>query len=183
MRLFKKDPQESMARALYERVVAQAREPVFYRDLGVPDSLDGRFELIMLHAFLVLNRLRRQRAETAGLAQALFDVLFQDMDVSLREMGAGDLGVSHKIKAMVQAFYGRMAAYEAGLQEGEGQDRLEQALARNLYGTVEAPDRQLRVMASYLRREVAELSTQDLSALLEGRIVFGAPPEADGNDD
>ncbi|MEM7221360.1 MAG: ubiquinol-cytochrome C chaperone family protein [Pseudomonadota bacterium] len=176
MRLFKKDPNEAAARALYERAVAQARQPVFYRSLGVPDSLDGRFELIVLHVFLLLHRLRRQRDETAELAQALFDVLFLDMDVSLREMGAGDIGVSHKVKAMVQAFYGRVAAYEAGLQDNA--EALEQALARNLYGTVSAEPWQLEAMAGYLRREVAGLADQDTACALEGRLAFGAAPEA-----
>ncbi len=91
--LFKRDPQEARARALYEGVVAQARQPGFYRDCGVPDSVDGRFELIALHAFLVLHRLKADPTDTAALGQALFDVMFQDMDQSLRELGAGDLGV------------------------------------------------------------------------------------------
>ena len=179
-RFFRRDNHVPAARALYECVVAQAREPVFYRDLGVPDTLDGRFELLVLHVFLVLHRLKRQGQESDVLAQDLFGVLFLDMDVSLREMGAGDLGVSHKIKAMVQGFYGRVAAYEAGLHEG--QDSLEQALGRNLYGTVSAQDNQLRAMADYLRREVAALADQDLDAAFEGRVTFGAPPEADAND-
>ena len=82
--------------------MAQARQPGFYRDCGVPDSVDGRFELIALHTFLVLHRLKADATDTEALGQALFDVMFQDMDQSLRELGAGDLGVGPRVKRMAQ---------------------------------------------------------------------------------
>ena len=97
------------AAGLYGAVVAQARQVVFYRDLGVPDTVDGRFELIVLHMVLLLRRLNREGDDGAALRQALFDVLLDDMDRSLREMGVGDLGVGRRVKAMGKAFYGRDA--------------------------------------------------------------------------
>ena len=100
------------ARLLYAAVVARAREPVFYTRFRVPDSLDGRFDMIALHAFLVLRRLKEEGADGAALGQALFDVIFSDMDRSLREMGAGDLGVGRRVKRMARGFYGRIAAYD-----------------------------------------------------------------------
>ncbi|MGB1548449.1 MAG: ubiquinol-cytochrome C chaperone family protein, partial [Alphaproteobacteria bacterium] len=96
------------ARTLYTQIVAQARRKEFYTAGGVPDTLDGRFEMLALHAFLVLYRLKRLDADE--LAQALFDMMFADMDENLREIGVGDLSVDKRVKRMVSAFYGRVVA-------------------------------------------------------------------------
>ncbi len=162
------------ARALYERAVAQARRPGFYTALGVPDSLDGRYDMVALHVFLLLYRLKREGAAAARLAQCLFDVMFHDMDESLRELGVGDLGVGRRVKAMAKALYGRLAAYEAGLA---GDDRaLAAALARNLFGTTSAREDQLAACCAYLRREAAALGDQPYSELRAGRVRFGTVP-------
>ncbi len=153
---FKRDPWETRARALYERVVAQARQPGFYRDCGVPDSVDGRFELIALHIFLVLRRLKADTGDGGELGQALIDVMFQDMDQSLRELGAGDLGVGPRVKRMAQGLFGRIAAYEDGLCGPPA--NLEAALRRNLYGTVTAEPNQVLAMAGYLRATAEALT-------------------------
>lgn len=173
---FKRNPQETRARVLYEGVVAQARQPGFYRDCGVPDSVDGRFELIALHAFLVLHRLKADPADTEALGQALFDVMFQDMDQSLRELGAGDLGVGPRVKRMAQGLYGRIAAYEAGLSGPAAE--LEAALRRNLFGTVTPEPAQVGAMAAYLR-DAVEALTQWEPAKIEGAgPEYGPPPGA-----
>lgn len=174
-RFFGRDPLEEPARALYAGIIAQARQPAFYGSYGVPDSVDGRFDLIVLHVFLVMNRLKQERERSADLSQALFDLLFLDMDQSLREMGVGDVGVGKRIKTMVQAFYGRISAYESGLNEGE--EALEAALKRNLYGTVEVSPEQLATTTGYIRAAASMLSTQALDGLLRGDLEFGAVPE------
>ncbi len=174
-RLFGRDPLQEPARALYTGVVTQARQPAFYGPYGVPDSVDGRFDLIVLHVFLVMNRLKQEQERTADLSQALFDLLFLDMDQSLREMGVGDVGVGKRIKAMVQAFYGRISAYESGLQEGD--EALKAALKRNLYGTVEASPAQLDAATGYIHAVVARLSGQQIDSLSRGELDFGAVPE------
>lgn len=160
--------------ALYAGIVAQAREPAFFARLGVPDTLDGRFETLALHAFLVLRRLRADRVATAGFAQALFDALFDDLDRSLREMGAGDLSVGRRVKEMAEAFYGRIQAYEQGLAGAEAD--LRSALRRNLYGTVEAREADVAALAAYLRRQGAALAALPVQDLLAGRVRF-APVE------
>ncbi len=165
------------AGAAYAAVVAQARLPAFYRALGVPDTLDGKFELIALHTFLVLRRLKREPAGRA-MSQALTDRLFDDLDRSLREMGAGDLGVGRRVKAMARALYGRIAAYEAELATGGG--GLVAALERNLYGTATPGRPAIEAMATYLRREAAFLAAADVAEIAAGRIAFGPPPEAEG---
>ncbi len=145
------DPAREAARRLYAAAVAQARRPEFYAGLGVPDSLDGRFELVALHIFLVLRRLK-SHGDAGATGQELVDLFVADMDASLREMGAGDLGVGRRVKAMVQALYGRIAAYEAGLAGPH--EGLEAALRRNLFGTAPEPGGAvLAALASYVRRE------------------------------
>ncbi len=163
-------PAEVLSRA----VVAQSRMEAFYGRLGVPDTLDGRFELVALHGFLLLRRLKGEGPRAAVLAQAVFDRLFADIDASLREMGVGDLGVGPRIKTMAKGFYGRISAYESGLA---GDDAgLCEALARNLFATAPAEEATLRAMAGYLRREAASLADQPLAALSDGRLRFGPPP-------
>jgi cytochrome b pre-mRNA-processing protein 3 len=174
--LFGTDRSGAAARALYEAIVTQARLPGFYRDRGVPDTLDGRFDMIVLHAFLVLHRLKRDGHAQGPVGQALFDLMFADMDASLREIGVGDLSVGKKVKQMARAFYGRAAAYDAALADGAAA-ALEDALRRNLYGTVAAPDRaDLAAMAGYVRFQAQALAAQDVKAILAGRLRF-APPE------
>ena len=177
--LFKAGPVQKAAELAYRRIVEHARQPGFFVDGGVPDTIDGRFELICLHAFLYLHRLKREQPQSARLGQRFFDLMFADFDRSLREMGTGDLSVGREVKRMAQAFYGRIAAYEDGLAADDAV--LRAALARNLFGTVEPSGGQLAVMADYVRREAARLERQDAAPLWAGEIAFGnplAPPEA-----
>ncbi|HEY0568332.1 MAG TPA: ubiquinol-cytochrome C chaperone family protein, partial [Xanthobacteraceae bacterium] len=115
--------------AIYGMIVTQAREPLFYRDLGVPDTVNSRFDLLLLHLWMVLRRLRKAGGG-AELSQALFDRFCDDMDGNLREMGVGDLTVPKRMQAFGEAFYGRSAAYDLALTEGA--EALAQALCRNI---------------------------------------------------
>ena len=176
-RLFRRNRPDRAVGTLYIGLVEQSRRPEFYLHCGVPDSVDGRFDMVLLHAFLVLRRLRDDAARTEAFAQALFDHMFADMDVNLREMGAGDLSVGKKVKFMAQAFYGRAAAYEEGLRAPPG-GVLADALRRNLYGTTTPVPGQVVAMESYLRRESAALADAPVEPLLGGRVAFGPPPAA-----
>jgi cytochrome b pre-mRNA-processing protein 3 len=174
--LFRTTPVREAAELAYGRVVAHAREPAFFTDCGVPDTVDGRFELICLHAFLYLHRLKREQPQAARLGQRFFDTMFGDFDRSLREMGTGDLAVGREVKRMAQAFYGRVAAYEQGLA---GDDpALQAALARNLFGTAPPDPARLAAMAGYVRREAARLNREAADELVAGRLSFGDPPGA-----
>lgn len=171
--LFRRNRLREAAALAYQQIVAQARRPAFFLHCQVPDTVDGRFELICLHAFLYLHRLKGEPS-AAEVAQLFFDAMFGDFDRSLREMGTGDLSVGRQIQRMAQAFYGRIDAYQRGLNEGDS--ALQAALARNLFGTAPASDRSLAVMAAYLRREAAGLEGQDTAALAAGEVSFGAAP-------
>jgi cytochrome b pre-mRNA-processing protein 3 len=171
--LIGKNKHHAAAHAAYARVVAQAREAVFYASHGVPDSLDGRFEMIALHLFLVLHRLKSE-AGTEEFRQSLFDLMFSDMDRGLREMGTGDLGVGRQVKLMAQAFYGRIAAYEPGVDGDPA--ALEEGLRRNLFGTVQPDPADLAFMASYACRQVRFLATQRTADIVAGTVSFEPAP-------
>ena len=176
-RFFDRRRRERVAHRLYTEVMDQARQPGFFAEWGVPDSVDGRFDMLVLHAYLLLRRLGSVDGETAAaaraLSQAVFDLMFADMDQNLREMGVSDLAVGNKIRAMVEAFYGRVAAYDAALAES-GDAALAAALSRNIYRDAPPSPTAPVAMAAYLRRQVAELDHQPIEALLAGSLSTAA---------
>jgi cytochrome b pre-mRNA-processing protein 3 len=175
-RLFRRKPFEREGYELYGAAVAAAREPVYYLDYAVPDTLQGRFDLVGLHVALLIRRLRHDAAPAGkDLAQAVFDAMFNDMDKSLREMGVGDMSISKRVKRMWEAFHGRAQAYEAALDAGDAQG-LADALLRNLWAgsppedTTAAPRLAARAMVIE-----AALAAQPMEALNAGRLAFPAP--------
>jgi len=172
-RFFRKSTFSEAAVAAYERAVEQGRNPCFYRDLGVPDSVDGRFDLISIHVFLTMRRLRREGEPAEALGQDLSEIFFADMDVNLRELGASDIGVGRRVKRMIEGFYGRVTAYEGALESGR--EELCQVLRRNLYGTTEVDEGTLAAMADYVERADKALEAQAWSAMGEGRANFPDP--------
>jgi len=163
-------PEKDAAYLLYAQVVKQARSAEFYTGLGAPDTLEGRFELVTLHAFLLLHRLKNAGKEAKDMAQSVFDVLFDDMDQVLREIGVGDLAVGKKIKSMAALFYGRLNAYDAGIA---AQDQtLEDAIRRIIYAEMEPGDEQVHSLADYMRRAVADLERQETSSIMTGALHF-----------
>jgi cytochrome b pre-mRNA-processing protein 3 len=117
--LFRKNPRRSAADALYRRVVEAARTPSLYRDLGVPDTIEGRFEAVALHVVLVLRRLRRSPPPADEIAQELVDGFFRHMDASMRETGVADMRVPKRMKKLAGAFYGRAKAYDRALDTAD----------------------------------------------------------------
>jgi cytochrome b pre-mRNA-processing protein 3 len=170
---FRKDPQMDAARRLYVSVVEQARQPDFYTVCGVPDTVTGRFDLIALHGFLAMNRLRDDIG-MHPLAQALSDVVVDDMDRNLREMGTGDLAVGKKVKRIMEGYFGRLEGYQEALSGGG--DGLAAALRRNLFAAATPTDGQLAALVEYVHREVAGLAGQPIGHLEAGTIAFGPPP-------
>ncbi len=157
MILFRRDPNESTIRAFYGAIVAQARLPYFYRDLGVPDTAMGRFDMIVLHAVLVLRRMQSEHAMEA-VGQGVFDTFCRDMDHNLREMGVGDLGVPRQMRRLAEAFYGRARTYESALAAADDV-ALAAALARNIFPDAAAP-RGVGPLAAYVRAAVRSLAEQ-----------------------
>ncbi len=158
--------------ALYGAIVAQSRAAAFYADYGVPDTLEGRFDLIVLHLVLLLNRLGRRPDAGRSLGQDLFDEFCRDLDANLREMGVGDLAVPKRMQRFAEAFYGRQAAYLAALDAADARD-FEKALARNIYA--DGIDDQAARLAVYARAAMERLDAQEDDALIRGEVVFPSP--------
>jgi cytochrome b pre-mRNA-processing protein 3 len=159
--------------ALYGMIVAQARLPCFYRDYAVADTVNGRFDLIVLHLAMLLDRLAQETA-LRDLGQGVFDRFCQDMEHNLREIGIGDLKVPKEMARMGEAFYGRQRAYLAALAAPDPKVLVD-ALARNIYaGTQPAPAEAAR-LAAYMRVAVLDLLAQDAGHLAAGRLRFADP--------
>ncbi len=159
--------------ALYGAIVAQARSPSFYTSYGVADTVEGRFDLIVLHLVLLLARLDRGEDTERGVGQEIFDIFCRDLDANLREMGVGDLAVPKRMRRFGEAFYGRQTAYLAAIA-APGERELEMALLRNIFPGDE-PGRGSARLARYARTALQQLQGQEEGALLRGDVVFPEP--------
>jgi cytochrome b pre-mRNA-processing protein 3 len=171
--LFRRSSRQDTISALYGTIVAQARLPCFYREYGVPDTVNGRFDLLVLHLAIVLDRLE-EGSELRAMGQALFDRFCEDMDDNLREIGIGDLSVPREMQRIGEAFYGRAQAYRSALAS-EGNEALVAALARNIYGGA-VPEQAAPVrLAAYIREAVRGLAAQQPAELLRGKLRMADP--------
>jgi cytochrome b pre-mRNA-processing protein 3 len=169
--MFRRRPHERAGFELYGAAVAAARDPALFVELGVPDTVEGRFDLVSLHVALLIRRLRTDAdARGAALAQSVFDAMFADMDVNLREMGVSDLAVGKRVRRMWEAFHGRALAYEAALDSPDPA-ALSEALERNVWRGQAAPAAPTR-LAARARAQAHHLGGQEMSALLAGRADF-----------
>lgn len=178
-RIKQRAAREEACYALYRSAIEQARLPCFYSELGVDDSVDGRFDLLTLHVYLILRRLKRSEASVqagrvSALAQDLFDLMFADMDRNLRDMGVSDLRVGKKVKAMAQAFYGRVDAYDTALDAPDA-GALATALERNVYRGEGAVSQAALGLADYVRLCDRALAAQDLAEIQAGVLRFPRP--------
>ncbi|MET1027491.1 MAG: ubiquinol-cytochrome C chaperone family protein [Dongiaceae bacterium] len=176
LRRFLKDEQlDTAAAALYGAIATQARQPSFYLAYEVPDNVDGRFEMVALHAYLVFRRLKGQSAAIDRLMQATYDVMFREMDLALRELGAADLGVGKRIKHMAESLNGRIQSYDKGVAAEDDRLTLIAALRRNLYGTVEPGAATVDRMARYLEATIGAFDGQRTEDIAGGLLTFPDP--------
>jgi cytochrome b pre-mRNA-processing protein 3 len=167
-------PLRGTIEGIYGMIVTQAREPSFYRQLGVADTVNGRFDLLVLHLWIVLRRFRSAEG-AVNVSQALFDRFCEDMDANLREMGVGDLTVPKRMQAFGEAFYGRAAAYDAAFAEGA--DAPAYALRKNILNGENMEN--ARRLATYAQVVMADLDGLNDAAFLAAGWSFPAPAEAD----
>ena len=174
--LFGRKPYERAGFELYTASVRAARMPYFFGTLGVPDTLDGRFDMVGLFVFLVVNRLHSASDEGKKLAQAVFDAMFLDMDINLREIGISDMRVAKSVKDMWNAFNGRSATYAAALAAGDP-EALASAIARNVWRGRE-PDDNARALARMVMAQSRHMQAQPDEALFKGQPGFLPTAEA-----
>ena len=168
-------PEALVARALFTQAMAAARAPEFYLQGGVADSIDGRFDLVVVHLILIMHRLKGEGEEGRDLAQRLFDIAFANFDEALREMGVGDLTVPKRIRKMAEAFYGRVEIYEGALETG-GDVPFAEALRRNLYRGKEVSEPALAWTTRAILGFLVRLEASSREDLLACRVDAGAAP-------
>ena len=171
LNLFRKKPAAEAVYAVYAAIVAQSRQPKFYAEWGVPDTVTGRFDMICLHLSLLFRRLRAEGREVGEFAQAVFDLFFKDMDRSLREMGVGDLAVPKKIQKMGSVFYGLMTNLSEAMDRGDRAE-VEAVIRRNLFDGSETAA--AGKLAEYLLAEAGTLAAQPTASIVGGSIELGA---------
>ena len=162
-----RNEEKARAHRLYAGLMERARAPAFFVSLAVPDTIDGRFDLVALHAALVLEHLK---GVDGDLAQGLTDAIFIGFDEALRELGVGDMGAGRRLKSMANAFYGRLAAYSEAYDLGA----LAAAINRNVYrGDAGRADQSAR-LATYAQSVRSHLAGWRPD---EEPIAFGPLPE------
>ena len=168
LNLFRKDTATEPVYAVYSAIVAQSRQPHFYAEWLVPDTVTGRFDMISLHMALLFRRLRAEKGEQKNFSQAVFDLFFRDMDRSLREMGVGDLGVPKRIQKMGNIFFGLLAALNAAMDRNDVA-ALEEVLSRNVF---DSTGPHVEALAQYLIVQDRALAAQPVPAITGGTIQF-----------
>ncbi len=166
---FRKSASQSALYATYSTIVAQSRQPRFYAEWNVPDTVTGRFDMISLHLGLLMRRLKTGQKATREFSQNLFDLFFKDMDRSLREMGAGDMAVPKRIQKMGELFFGLLAGLTDALEQ-EDDEALAQVLKRNVYGGEDTAH--LDELCAYVRDFAARLQGVDDDTILSGKLNF-----------
>lgn len=164
--VFRKDQARSQAETLYAAIAEQSRRREFHLAGGAPDTPEGRFDMLALHMFLAIDRLKRDAPATDRVIRRLQEAFFERLDSALREMGVGDLSVGRKIRGLAEAFYGRLLAYEKALREEDG-DALAAAIARNVHGREDAKG--AAAIADYVRAARADLRETAIDGM-EGAI-------------
>jgi cytochrome b pre-mRNA-processing protein 3 len=160
-----------IAAELYSDVVAVARAPAFYADLGVPDTIEGRYEMIVLHLVLLLRRLRQPGAGQKRLAQALVDFMAADLDRSIRELGVGDMSVGKFMKRLGEGLFGRAAAYDKALDDHDNR-ALEVAVLRNIFDGYDPGERILAIIARYVQAQYDHLASLPIEPIAAGHVAF-----------
>lgn len=171
LNLFRKNRATEAVYAVYAAIVAQSRQPRFYAEWKVPDTVTGRFDMISLHMALVFRRLRKEGKAVDDFAQAVFDLFFKDMDRSLREMGVTDLGVPKKIQKMGNIFYGLLTSLSEAMDRAD-RTEVEEVIRRNLFDG--ADEAAVSHLAAYIFEEAARLERQPTAAIIAGKLDMGA---------
>ncbi len=168
---FRQRPAFAAGQALYRVAADKARDPAFYRDAHAPDTVEGRFELYMIHVILIAMRLRGQGRSAAETSQVMFDAFLRGLDDAMREMGVGDLSVGKKMRRLGEAFYGRAKRYDELIGDPA---ELRAMVRRTLYADVEGADADAgaQAVAAYAVRAHAGLAAQPLDRLLAGEAHF-----------
>ncbi len=170
-----KSPYKQEAKAVYAQCLKAIRDPSFYTDYLLPDTMEARFDLLLIHFYPIIERnLADSTIDGEAFNQALFDITFQDMDQTLREMGIGDMGLPKRMRKMMTGFNGRMHRYKQAfdaIDQDNDTEALTQAIARNLYAH-EEPSPEAEAMASYLINQRTYIASLNYEQMLKKSPLY-----------
>ena len=169
--LFGQNTSTRHAHALYGVVVARSRDGVFFEHFGVPDTFDGRFEILVMHLFVLHARLKDEDLDSRKISQLVFDKFIDDMDAALREAGVGDHTLPKRIAKMTQVFYGRTGAYEAALLSEQSQDHLAKVIERNLYPDGVGMGKPIQ-LSEYMLAQVDDLQNKTVEEIIKQHNIY-----------
>lgn len=172
-RWLKPRPAKTAGGKLYASAVGQARSAIFYRDYGVRDSMEGRFELFSLHVIFLVERLKGQGDAAAETSQAVFDAYVKGLDDAFREIGVSDTSVGKKMKKLAGAFYGRLKAYDDAVASLPDTAATSSFIARN--ALEERGEGDAMALTGYVIKVREALAAQPLDALLQGDVTWPNP--------
>ena len=167
---FKNNKIKKSAYLIYKKIVLHSRNKIFYTNLKVPDTLDGRFDLIVLHFYFIHRVLFRKENSKNNIYNNLLDIMYKDFDSNLREIGVGDLSVGKKIYQMSEAVAGRVNAYN---KSGESKELLYKTISRNIYGSTKNIDKKTKlIMVEYFLINLKNIKLKNLSDIQENNDIF-----------
>jgi cytochrome b pre-mRNA-processing protein 3 len=173
--LFHNKARDVQISRIYDQILAQARAPELYLAGGVPDTMEGRTDMMLLHLFLLMHRLREEKGEILEVARDVCDRFFAELDRAMREMGVGDLTVPKKMRRIADIYAGCSSSYGNALAS-EDAGELPAALLRNVYGRREDRQMEAEVLAAYVRRAAAALAGTPSERLITDAIPYPLPP-------
>ena len=172
--LFRNKEREAQISRLYDQILAQSRNPAFFIDGRVPDTVEGRTDMMLLHLFVLMHRLAGEKGEILELARGVCDRFFAELDRAMREMGVGDLTVPKKMRKVADIYTGCSAAYGKALMSTDKAE-LPEALLRNVYGRDEERRGEAQALADYVRRASEALAGMPADALVRDPLPFPSP--------
>lgn len=166
-----KHQKRDLVDSFYQKIVNVSRNKVFYTKLNIPDTLDGRYDLLALFSIILTFALSRSGSKGVELSQILFDKIFLDLDFSLRELGAGDAGVNIKIKDMIRSYMGRQKAY-CDCFEKNNYIKLETRIIRNIFRNVDKYDNEPKLLAKYCKKCIDKFKDKQIEYFISHKFNF-----------
>ena len=166
-----KQKKKNLIDLLYQKIVNVSRNKVFYTKLNIPDTLDGRYDLLALFSIILTFALSRSGSKGIELSQILFDKIFLDLDLSLRELGAGDAGVNIKIKDMIRSYMGRQKAYCACFEK-DNYIKLEKSIIRNIFRNVDQYGNEPKLLVKYCKKCIEKFKDKQIEYFTSNKFNF-----------
>ncbi len=166
---FKKKKYETVINDVYQKIVNYSRNKIFYTKYKVPDTIDGRFDMLILITILIVFRLSKIKDEGAELSQKIFDIIFRDLDFSLRELGAGDVSVAKNMRKLISSYMGRQKIYVKAFKNND-KDYLATAFKNNIFRNNDSDNRLILLLSKNILTIIDKLESVDDKKMLEGNF-------------